>query len=52
MTLPVQKSLVSRRWEIGDFFFCGRRRDRIKALHWENNGFVLQYKRLESDIFQ
>jgi len=21
------------------FLFCGRRRDKIKALHWEGNGF-------------
>lgn len=34
------------------FLFCGRRRDRIKALHWEGNGFVLLYKRLESGSFQ
>ena len=27
------------------FLFCGRRRDRIKALCWEGNGFVLLYKR-------
>jgi transposase len=30
------------------YIFCGRRADRIKALLWENDGFLLMYKRLES----
>ena len=34
------------------FLFCGRRRDRIKALYWEGNGFLLLYKHLESGTFQ
>jgi transposase len=34
------------------YIFCGRRSDRIKALWWENDGFVLLYKRLENGRFQ
>jgi transposase len=34
------------------FLFCGRRSDRIKALMWEKDGFILLYKRLENGKFQ
>lgn len=34
------------------FLFCGRRSDRIKALLWDYNGFIMMYKRLEGMRFQ
>jgi len=40
---PFQKVLL---------LFCGRRKDRIKGLYWEGDGFVLLYKWLESGSFQ
>ena len=33
------------------FLFCGRRRNRMKILLWEETGFLLLYKRLENGKF-
>ena len=33
------------------FLFCGKRCDRIKALIWEGDGFLLFYKRLDIGSF-
>lgn len=30
------------------FLFCGNRADRFKMLHWDGDGFLLLYKRLET----
>ena len=34
------------------FLFCGKRGDRIKALLWEGNGYLLLYKRCPDNPYQ
>ena len=50
-------ALVEQNFELSPyenslFLFCGRRKDRIKALYWQDDGFLLLYKRLENGSFQ
>jgi transposase len=48
----VQQNFQLNPFQNSLFLFCGRRRDRMKALYWEGDGFLLLYKRLESGHFQ
>lgn len=52
LALLVQKSFELDPFGDSLFLFCGKRNDRIKALYWEGDGFVLLYKRLERGRFQ
>jgi transposase len=52
LALLVQKNYELDPYANSLFLFCGKRNDRIKALYWEGDGFVLLYKRLERGRFQ
>lgn len=48
----VQQNFQLNPFQNSLFLFCGHKRDRMKVLYWEGDGFVLLYKRLESGSFQ
>lgn len=52
LAMIVQQNFQLNPFQNSLFLFCGRRRDRMKALYWEGDGFVLLYKRLENGTFK
>lgn len=52
LSIIVQESFKLDPFSRSLFVFCNRKRDKIKVLQWDINGFWLYYKRLEKGIFQ
>lgn len=52
LSLLVEQELELNPFETTLFVFINRRRDKIKVLYWEKNGFCLWYKRLEKQRFK
>ena len=44
LSLLVQHSFALDPFSSSLFLFCGKRNDRIKALYWEGDGFVIKVK--------
>ncbi len=51
LSILVEEVLALDPFSAHIFAFCNRKRDKVKLLYWERNGFVLWHKRLEKDRF-
>ncbi|SHK60673.1 IS66 family insertion sequence element accessory protein TnpB [Paramaledivibacter caminithermalis] len=52
LAIIVQENFKLNPFDNALFVFCNRKREKIKILHWEHNGFWLYYKRLEKGVFK
>ena len=52
LAVIVQESFQLDPFSAHLFVFCNRKRDKLKILHWDHNGFWLYYRRLENGLFQ
>lgn len=48
----VEQEIGHNPFDGGLYAFTNRRRDKIKLLYWEDNGFVLYYKSLAEEKFR
>lgn len=46
LSILVEQEMALSPMDDALFVFCNRGRDKIKLLCWENNGFIVWYKRL------
>jgi len=52
LSVLVQSEMKLNLFSKSIFIFCNKRRDIIKILYWDNNGFCLWTKKLERHKFQ
>lgn len=52
LSILVQESFELDPFSKSLFVFCNRKRDKIKILEWNLDGFWLHYKRLEKSTFR
>lgn len=52
LSILVQESFNLNPFSRSLFVFCNRKRDKVKILEWDLNGFWLHYKRLEKGAFK
>jgi transposase len=51
LSVLVQEELELDPFSAHVFGFCNRRRDHVRLLYWERNGFAMWQKKLERDRF-
>lgn len=51
LTILVEETLCLDPFSEQLFVFCNRKRDKVRILYWERNGFCLWHKQLEKDRF-
>lgn len=51
LSVIVQEELALDPFSAHVFAFCSRRRDHVRLLYWERNGFAMWQKKLEADRF-
>lgn len=51
LAVIVQESFALDPFSPALFVFCNRKRDKVKILQWDHNGFWLHYRRLEKGKF-